>query len=347
MNSMAALLVFIASAVITWIAGIWLTRVTDAIDAKFKLGSAFGGLLILGVITSLTEAVVVITASLNHNYDIVIGTVIGGVAIHTAFLALFDARMKVDQPLTFAAASLTLVLEACMVIIVAVAAILAIRTPAVIQGTNFSLISLLILVFWIFGLWLVYKSRNGLPWRAQAIAANPGRGHHERRLVVNHPTFQGASSLKITSVFILSSIATIGAGYGLAVTGGEVASTLGIGSGLFAATFIAFAGALPNISTGIESIKIGDYKLAMSDIFGANAFMPALLIVADILAGRAVIQSASPADIWFAAMGALLTSVYIIGLIVRHNKQIFKMGYDSLIVLVLYVVGLVMLSVWK
>jgi cation:H+ antiporter len=347
MNSIITLAIFIASAIITWVAGVWLTRATDAIDTKFKLGSAFGGLLILGVITSLPEAAITVTAALQQHYDIVIGTLIGGIAIQTVVLTIFDIRMKNEQPLTFAAASLTLVLEACMVIIVTVAAVLAIRTPAVLPGTSLSLTSLLILVFWLLGLWIVYRARNGLPWRAEALEGNPGRGHHERRQVINHPSFRKASNFKVFFVFLASSIATVVAGYGLATTGGDLAVTYGINSGLFAATFIALAGALPNISTGIASINIGDYKLAMSDIFGGNAFMPALLVIADLLAGKAVIQNASANDIWFAAMGALLTSVYIIGLIVRHKKQVFRMGYDSLLVIILYIVGIVVLSIWK
>lgn len=344
MSNLGLILAFCFSALITWVAGIWLARSTDAIDTRYRLGSAFGGLLILGVITSLPEAAVTVTAALQHHYDIVIGTLIGGIALQTVVLSILDARMKVKRPLTFAAASLTLVLEACLVIIVTVAAVLAIRTPAIINGTNVSFASLLILLLWLVGLWIVYKARNGLPWHAEAFEATPGREHHERSQVINHPSFQKSSIAKAFTVLGIASLATVVAGYGLATFGGELATAYGIGSGLFAATFIALAGALPNISTGIESIDIGDYQLAMSDIFGGNAFMPALFIVADLLAGKAVIQSASPSDIWFAAMGALLTGVYIIGLIVRPKKQFFGIGYDSLLVIVLYFVGIIVLA---
>lgn len=344
MNNLIPISVFILSAVITWIAGVWLTRATDAIDSKFKLGSDFGGLLILGVITGLPEAAITITAAIEHNFGIVIGTLIGGIALQTVILSIFDAKMKIKNPLTFAAASLTLVLEAAMVIIVTVAAVIAIRTPVIIPGTSISMASLLILVMWLIGLWLVFKARNGLPWQVHAPEGNPGRGHHERRLVINHPTFAKASNFKIFSVLTLSAIAIIIAGYGLATTGETIATDFGINTGLFAATFIALAAALPNISTGIASINIGDYKLAISDVFGNNAFLPALFIVADIIAGRAVVQAAAANDIWFAAMGVLLTSVYIIGLIVRSKKMTLRMGYDSIIVIVLYFVGIIALS---
>ena len=337
------MLEFLASAAVIWIAGIWLTRTTDAIDAKYKLGSAFGGLLILGIATSLPEIAIVVSAAIAHHYDIIIGTLLGGIAIQTVVISLFDARMKVDSPLTFSAASLTLVLEAVIVILVAVASIIAIKTPVVI-GSRVSLASALIFILWIFGLWLIFRARNGLPWRSEAIQAHPGREHHERRAVINHPYLRNASKAKVFVILGITAVAILVAGVELQSSGTQLASAWGIGAGLFAATFIAFASALPDISTGFTSVDIGDYKLAMSDIFGANAFMPALFIICDLIAGHAVLQHASPSDIWFAALGVLLTGIYIIGLVVRPKRTYFRMGIDSIVVLSVYILGLVALT---
>lgn len=337
--------IFVGSAIITWIAGVWLTRAADALDTKYKLGSAFGGLLILGVATSLPEVAVAVSAALAHHYDIIIGTLVGGIAIQTMILSLLDARMHLRAPLTFAAASLTLVLEATIVILVAVASIIAIRTPILLPGTPISLASLFIFLLWLIGLWLAYRARKGLPWRTEAIAAAPGREHHERQAVINHPTLRGATNFKIWSILLVSAIAILFAGIGLQSAGNNLAVTYGIGSGLFGATFIALAAALPDFSTGFTSIAIGDYKLAMSDIFGGNSFMPALFLVSDLIAGKAVLTHASATDIWFAALGALLTGIYIIGLITRPRRLYLRMGLDSLAVLVLYIIGIIVLAV--
>ena len=345
MEHLSSILAFVLFASITWIAGVWLMRTTDAIDTKYKLGSAFGGLLILGIATSLPEIAISVSAALNHRYDIIIGTLIGGIAIQTAVISLFDARMRTRSPLTFAAASLTLVLEATVVILVTVAAILAIRTPVIVPGTSISLVSVLIFLLWLGGLWLAYHARAGLPWRSEAIAAAPGREHHERRATINHPYLRKTSNFKIFMIFTLAAIATLIAGVGLQAAGSGIATNYGIGSGLFAATFIALAAALPDISTGFSSISIGDYKLAMSDIFGGNAFMPALFLICDILAGHSVLQHATPTDVWFAALGVLLTGIYILGLIMRPRKQHFRMGIDSISVVALYVIGVVVLSI--
>lgn len=344
MSHLAIIAEFVIFGLITWIAGVWLVRTTDAIDARYKLGSAFGGLLILGIVTSLPEIAIVITAALKNNYSIIIGTLLGGIAIQTVILAIFDFRSGTKRALTFSAASLTLVLESSFVVLVTVASLMAIRTPVVIPNTAISLTSIMIAVFWLVGLWMVFQARNGLPWRAEALAATPGRLHHERRAVINHPSLQSASMPKVFVILGLASAATLVAGYGLATTGNDIANVFNINSGLFAATFIALAAALPNISTGIASIRMGDYSLAMSDIFGGNAILPALFVVCDLITGNAVLRNATGNDIWFAALGVLLTTIYTIGLIVRPKRVYFRLGIDSIFVVLLYVAGITFLT---
>ncbi len=342
--SLASLLfVFFISAGVIWVAGVWLTHSTDAIDTHFNLGSAFGGLMLLGIATSLPEIAITISAAINHHYAVIIGNLIGGIAIQTVVLVVLDAGMREKKALSYAAASLTLVLEANMVVLVTVAAIMAMRTPAVIHGTGISVASVLIAALWVFGLWLVHRARTGLPWKSEALDAVPGRTHRERRQVVNHPKLRNRSPVFAIGVFTLSGIAILIAGVFLEESGTHLANSLGIATGFFAATFLAASTALPELSTGVASIKLRDYRLAFSDVFGGNAFMPALFVVADLIAGRSVLATATQNDMWFAALGVLLTAIYIIGLVVRPRRTYFRVGVDSLLILLLYAGGVAVL----
>jgi cation:H+ antiporter len=280
-----------------------------------------------------------------RHYGMIIGTLIGGIAIQTAVIAILDARTKSKHPLTFSAASLTLVLEAAVVILVTTAALMAIRTPLVVPHTDLSVASVFILALWLFGLWLIHRARKGLPWKAEAVQSTPGRLHKERRATINHPALRGSSTTKVFAVFGVASLVTLAAGVGLEEIGSNLASTYHISSGIFAATVIAFTGALPNISTGIGSIDLGDYQLAMSDIFGGNAFLPALFVVCDLITHNAVMRNASASDVWFAALGVLLTTIYLIGLIVRPRRTHFRLGIDSVCVVALYAAGVIALTV--
>jgi len=47
--------VFAAGAGATWAAGIYLSRSTDVLDERFKLGEAFGGMILLAISGTLPE----------------------------------------------------------------------------------------------------------------------------------------------------------------------------------------------------------------------------------------------------------------------------------------------------
>ncbi|MGH8370379.1 MAG: sodium:calcium antiporter, partial [Gammaproteobacteria bacterium] len=101
------------------------------------------------------------------------------------------------------------------------------------------------------------------------------------------------------------------------------------------------------LSTGLASIKLGDYQLAISDIFGGNAFLPVLFLMATLLSGEAVLPAAQKTDIYLTALAILLTVVYLCGLLFRPRRQIGRMGIDSFLVLLFYAVGVVGLAFIK
>jgi cation:H+ antiporter len=133
---------------------------------------------------------------------------------------------------------------------------------------------------------------------------------------------------------------TLGAGVILEQTGEGIATHVGLSGVVFGATILATATALPELSTGIRSVRLGDYQLAVSDIFGGNAFLPVLFLVASLLSGSAVLPQAQPTDIYLTALAIVLTVVYAWGLIMRPRRQVLRMGIASLVVLGLYVAGI-------
>ena len=98
---------------------------------------------------------------------------------------------------------------------------------------------------------------------------------------------------------------------------------------------LAAATSLPELSTGLTSVRAGDFQLAVSDIFGGNAFLPVLFLLATLLSGNAVPPDAQASDIYLTALAILLTLVYAAGLLFRPQCRIARMGVDSLAVLAL------------
>ncbi len=58
---------------------------------------------------------------------------------------------------------------------------------------------------------------------------------------------------------------------------------------------------LPEISSGIAAVRLGDNALAIGDVFGGNAFQLCLFLVADLVAGAPVLPTAGILNSWLAA----------------------------------------------
>ncbi|WP_309240946.1 hypothetical protein [Nocardia sp. BSTN01] len=127
-------------------------------------------------------------------------------------------------------------------------------------------------------------------------------------------------------------------------SGEELFGRWGMSGVVFGATVLAAATSLPELSTGLTSTRMGDHKLAVSDIFGGNAFLPVLFLLATLLSGSSVLPRAHNTDIYLTALGGVLTLVYMTGLVFRPRRQWLRMGPDSLTVLVIYIIGIVGLA---
>ena len=150
---------------------------------------------------------------------------------------------------------------------------------------------------------------------------------------------RGVSTGRAVLVFTVAALVTLVAGVVLEQCGNQIAGRIGMSGVLFGATALAAATALPEVSTGLAAVRLGDYQLAMSDIFGGNAFLPVLFVLATLISGHAALPQAEDTDIYLAGLGILLTAVYIYGLIFRPKRRVLRMGLDSLAVLILYGLG--------
>jgi len=205
---------------------------------------------------------------------------------------------------------------------------------------------LLIVAFWVAGIWLVSKARRGSPWQLRPDrsddpvgaaatgddAAPYGRSDEAER--------QQQSVPRNAAIFTVAAAITLVGGAVLERSGEVIAGRIGMSGVVFGATALAAATALPEVSTGLAAIRLHDYQLAISDIFGGNAFLPVLFLLASLLSGQAVLPRAESTDIYLTALGALLTAIYLFGIVFRLRVQVARMGIDSLVVLALYLLGI-------
>jgi cation:H+ antiporter len=332
----ALLAIFVAAAAVTWVAGIYLSRSSDVLDARFGLGEAVGGLLLLGLAGSLPELAITASAALSGELDVATGNLLGGIAMQTLVIVLLDATSRRTQPLSSLTVDASPMLEASLVVVLVGFAVMGGLLPESTAIGPMSPMSLAIVAFFVLGVFGINRARPRPRWVVQG-GAPPEIADAPNRL-------QAASTRSVLFVFGLASLATLVAGVALERTGNAIAGDLGMNGVVFGATILAAVTALPEISSGFQAVRLGEVGLAMSDVYGGNSVQLTFFLVADVLAGHPVLSQTSPEFLWLGALGAVVTGVAIYGLLVRPTRKVAGLGPDSLAILLVYVGGVALLT---
>ena len=167
--------IFVASAAVIWFAGVKLADTTDILASRLKLGAALGGIIVLAVATNLPEIAITVSAALSGNLGVAVGNILGEIAIQTVVLVAMDIAMKEPVPMSYRAASLSLVIEAVLVIAVLIVAIMATQLPSDLIAARLTPGTLLIAVIWVGGTWLSSRAQQVFPGTIRAATRRTGR----------------------------------------------------------------------------------------------------------------------------------------------------------------------------
>jgi cation:H+ antiporter len=329
-------LVFVAGAAATWAAGVYLSRSTDSLDRRLGLGEALGGLILLAIAGTLPEIAIVASAALGGHLDLAVGNLIGGVAIQTLVLVVLDAASGRERPLSFLVGSLIPVLEALLVVVVLATVLAGAALPQSVNVGGASPTSIAAVVLWVTGLWVVSRTQKAPAWKIDMPGSEPGRAHRRMKHPAERRPYAKRSTAFVASVFAAASAVTLGAGVALQASGNVLADRIGLQGAIFGATVLAAATALPEISSGIAAVRLGDNQLAVGDILGGNAFQITLFLLADVLAGTPVIIAARRSDVWLGGAGLLMTAIAAAAVIARPKRTYLWLGTDSIALVAVY-----------
>jgi cation:H+ antiporter len=335
--------VFLVAVAVTWVAGIFLSDCTDVVDDRFGLGQALGGLILLGIAGTLPEIAITVSGALQGDLSLVTGNLLGGIAMQTLVLVLLDAISRSPTPLSALSKVLEPIIEAIFVILLVTIALLGPLLPSSVAFGPVSPISILIVIAWIGGLLILDRLRKSERWSvvSQQVDTAMVMEPPKPAPAVRPKRYQSKSTRTVILAFAVASVATLVAGVGLEQTSGALADRWGINGVIFGATVLAAATALPEISTGIRAVRLGQVGLAMGDIFGGNQVQMTLFLVADLLAGEPVLQTVTANSSWLGGIGVVVTVIFAGGLVIRPPKKVLGLfGPDSAFVLIAYAIGL-------
>jgi cation:H+ antiporter len=140
---------------------------------------------------------------------------------------------------------------------------------------------------------------------------------------------------------VIISIVVLIFGVLLEETSDTIASHFEINGIIFVATILALVTSLPEISGGLAFVKERSYQPIISDIFGGNAFLPVLFLVASLISNNPILPKAQIMDIYLTGVAMIITTIYVVGIILNFQTRKRGLGRDSWLVLVVYILSLV------
>lgn len=333
------LAVFAVSAIAVWIAGTKVARYADTIAVKSGIGHIAIGMVLLGGVTSLPEVAISIFSAIADNPTLAVNNLLGGVAMQRAILAGVDGFIGRDA-LTVIAASPAVLLQAALgaFILIAVAAAVSIGDT---QIFGIGAWSWAVLALYIFSIWTISTSKGRKPWIPQDMESYASEQTDTRK---DPPENRGGSLKSVVVKTVVAAVVILIAGFFLSRTADAIAVQTGLGLNFVGAVLLAVATSLPELSTVISAVRLRQYEMAISDILGTNLFNVALIFLVDaVYLGKPVLNGVGKFSLVASLLGALLTMIYLIGLVERRNRTIGRMGIDSLATLVVYFAGLFVL----
>lgn len=317
-------LLFLLSGSLVVGAGLLLARFAQTIERETSLGGVWVGAILLAGATSLPELVTSVTSGLLQVPDIGAGNLFGSTLLNLMVLAvldLVDGRCSILTkvgPGHILSATLGMTLSA--VAAISILARLDIGVAHIGFDTIFLLLAYLFAIF-LMGRFQKRAQERSLP---QDETSSPGRS---RRMVWVYLGF----GLSAAGVMIGGSL--------LVGSAEDLARVTGLGTTFVGSTMVALVTSLPELVIGFALVIRGALDIAVGNILGSNLMNMAMLIVIDAsyLPGR-VLSQVSPVHALTGLGGLILTSIAVVGLIYRSERNYAGLGPDTALMVGAYLI---------
>lgn len=351
------IVVFILSATLVWTSGVRLSKYADKIIEKTGVSEVFIGTLGLAVITSLPEVATTLSATLVDNVSLAINNLFGSIALQITVLAVGDAFLKNTALSGTLENPVSRLQAACLSFLLALAAVAILYKDVAVF--HIGLWSVVLFIFYVI-LFRVINYFKKIKWWVTEPEERESIGKvkaivSEREAEKAQKEEEGdadgkkekASQVLKSRLGLLSLLAALGVlvgGYFVANSADIIAEKTGIGSGFMGYFFVGLTTSLPELSTTISAVKLKRFRMAFSNIFGTNLLNVGLVLLADLFhfEGPALDEVSDFAAVG-AILGIMLTCIYQIGLAIRFKKTFFRLGFDSLLVVLFYIIGAIIL----
>ena len=123
-------------------------------------------------------------------------------------------------------------------------------------------------------------------------------------------------------------------------------SDTGLSEGVVGTLLTATTTSIPEAVIALAAVRRGALTLAVGDIIGGNTLDVLFLSFSDLMyRGGFIYHAVTPVQSFWLALSLLMAAVLLLGLVRREEHGIGNIGFESFLVLVLYLSGVFLLLI--
>jgi cation:H+ antiporter len=316
---------FLFFAAIVVIAAVKLAEYGDVIAVRTKLGGLFVGTIFLAAATSLPELIASISSFQLGEPNLAAGNFFGSNMVNVVLLALIDLIIFRVPLLRKVAVSHAV--TAALTTVLMTVAVFAILSDMNITIGWVGLDSILLIVMYFVGIWLIQRENSGPSASSApaAVAVAPG-----------FPTLKvGIIGFAIAAGILLMTVPQ------LVLSSTEIAAITGLGTGFVGLALLSVVTSLPELVAAIAAIRIGAFDMAVGNLFGSSVFNMLALGLSDFFyTDGSFLADIDPAFAMVGLIGIMLTNMALIGNLARVERKILFIELDAVAIIIVYLLGL-------
>ncbi|MEX1189831.1 MAG: hypothetical protein WED33_11280 [Bacteroidia bacterium] len=316
---------FAILALIIFLAGQKLSLYGDLLAEKTGLGKAWIGLILMSAVTSLPELMVGISSvSIVGSADLAVGDIFGSCAINLGILSLMDVFTPKGHSLLGRVSQNHILAASLGLILVALAGMGLFVNNDIIFTPSIGITSISFFIIYLISLRIIYSFNLKHPEIANreqnAIKLSL------RQIIARYALFAGVI---IVAALILPHFAE------------KIGQAAGLSSSFVGTLLLAFSTSLPEIAVSIAAVKMGSVDLAVGNLLGSNIFNIFILFIDDVFYVKGhLLKDASPANLISVFSVIIMSAVVIIGLSYRAKNKRYLLAWDTLLILVIYIINI-------
>ncbi|GGL63691.1 sodium:calcium antiporter [Wenxinia marina] len=314
-------------AVIILVLGTRMVRIADRLADMTGLGEAMIGGMLLGAATSLSGTVVSVSAALDGRASLAFSNGVGGIAAQTAYLAIADVLHR-KANLEHASAEATNLFQSALLVFLLSIPLIAWAGP---DWTFWSIhpASVLLVGAYIGGMVLTREVKARPMWRP--------RQTDDTRTDDPEEEVDSGSARSVGVQFVVLMLLLGTTGWVISQAAVEVVGRFGVSETVVGALVTAVITSLPELVTTVTAVRRGAMQLAVGGIIGGNTYDVIFLALFDSsYRDGSLYHAASRADLLWLGAGFAMTGLLLLGLILREREGPFRIGTESVMMLLVY-----------